>query len=170
MELLTLGKIINTHGLDGTLVCFSTTDFAKERYKEGNKLLIHNPYNKENVEVTVCSYRTYKGNDYVKFLEIDNIDKAIKLKGFEVCISADKATVPEGFYHYHELENCKLIDEKGKEIGKVIKVEEFISQVTLRCVTLDNKQFLIPFVKDVFILDVDLDNKLIKINFMKGLV
>lgn len=170
MELLTLGKIINTHGLDGTLVCFSTTDFANERYQEGNNLFIHNPYNKENISVTVVSYRKYKGMDYVKFEEIKNIDEAVKLKGFEICIEKEKASIPKDYFYYHDLENCDLIDENNKHIGKVLRVEEFPAQITLRCKTDDGKKFMIPFIKDVFILDVDLDSKLIKINFMEGLV
>ena len=170
MELLTLGKIINTHGLDGTLVCFSTTDFASTRYEKGNIVLIHNPYNKENKEVHVSTFRKYKGMDYVKFEEIQSIDEAIKYKGWEVCIEKDKATLPEDYYHFHELINCTLIDEKEKVIGKVVNVEEFPAQITLRCITKSGQKFMIPFIKDVFILDVDIDNKLIKINFMEGLV
>lgn len=170
MELLTLGKIINTHGLDGTLVCFSMTDFAPVRYKKGNKLYIFNTYNKETMPVTVVSYRNYKGMDYVKFLEIDNIDLALKYKGHEICIAKEDASMPEGYYHFHDLENCKIVDEKGKEIGKVIKVEEFPSQITLRCLSTNNKNFFVPFINDVFIKDVDLENKIITINFMEGML
>lgn len=170
MDLLTLGKIINAHGLDGTLVVFSSTDFATLRYKEKNKLYILNPYNKEIKDVTVISYRNYKGNDYVKFEEIESIDEAIKLKGFEICIKKEDASTPEGYYHFFDLENCKIIDQNNNEIGKVIKVEEFPAQITLRCIDKNNKNFFVPFIKDVFILDVDIDNKTIKINLIEGML
>lgn len=170
MDLLTLGKIINTHGLDGTLVVFSTTDFASIRYEKDNKLIILNPYNKETKICTVVSYRNYKGNDYVKFLEINSIDEAIKLKNFEICINKDEAITPEGYYHFFDLENCKIIDQNDNEIGKVIKVEEFPAQLTLRCVDKNNKNFFVPFIENVFILDVDTKTKVIKINLIEGML
>ena len=170
MDLLTLGKIINTHGLDGTLVVFSSTDFAKIRYEKGNKLFILNPHNKETKEVTVVSFRNYKGMDYVKFEEIPSINDAIILKGFEICINKKDASTPEGYFHFFDLEKCKIVDQNDKEIGKVIKVEEFPAQITLRCVDRNNRNFFVPFIENVFILNVDIDNQIIKINFMEGML
>jgi ribosomal 30S subunit maturation factor RimM len=52
MKLLTLGRIIRTKGLDGTFKVNSSTDFALERYEEGNKVFIQNEKTKELKEVT----------------------------------------------------------------------------------------------------------------------
>ena len=35
MELITIGKIVNTHGLNGALKVKSFTDFKEQRYKKG---------------------------------------------------------------------------------------------------------------------------------------
>ena len=40
MEYLSLGIIIGTFSLDGSVKVLSSTDFANERYKEGNTLYL----------------------------------------------------------------------------------------------------------------------------------
>ena len=38
MELMTIGVVVNTHGLKGTVKVKSFTDFKEERYKKGTIL------------------------------------------------------------------------------------------------------------------------------------
>ncbi len=169
MDLLNLGYIINTHGLDGTLVIFSNTHFASERYVKDAKLFLMNPISKEVKEVTVMSYRKYKEYDYVKFLEIDNKDEAIKFKGYTVEIKKEEAIIPEGYYRFDDLKGCKIITTDNKYLGVVIQVEEFPAQVTLRVKKDNGKTFFVPFIDKVFIQDVDVKNKTITIKYMEGM-
>ncbi len=171
MQYLNVGTIIKSKGINGEVVIKSNTYFAKKRYKQGNILFLMDPYNnKEVIKVSVKSYYSYKGNDYVLFNEISDVDTANKYKGYLVNINKEDADLEDNEYLFIDLIDCKIIDEDNKELGKVIKVEEFPAQITLRCITKDNKNFFIPFIGDVFIKDVDIKNKVIKIKYYEGML
>lgn len=169
MDLLNLGYVINTHGLDGTLVIFSNTHFASKRYVKDAKLFLMNPISKEVIEVSVVSYRKYKEYDYVKFNEIKNKEEALAFKGYTVEIKKEEASIPEGYYRFDDLKSCKVITTDNKYLGMVIEVEEFPAQITLRVKKDDGKTFFIPFIDKIFIQDVDIENKIITIKYMEGM-
>ena len=166
MEYLTLGKIIDTFSLDGSVKILSSTTNQDIRYKKGNHVLID--INGEMKEYTIDSYRKSSSCDIVRFVEINNVDDAVSLKGKEVLVVKDSKDLKEGYYFYSDLAGCDIIVE-DKSIGKVLSVEEFPAQLTLRCKSLDGKTFFIPFVK-AFIKNVDIKKKEIEINFVEGLL
>ena len=166
MEYLTLGKIIDTFSLDGSVKVLSSTTNQEIRYKKGNKVFISN--SGEMKEFTVLSYRKSSNCDIVKFQEITNVDEATLLKGKEILVIKDSNDLKEGYYFYSDLKGCTIIAD-GKKLGKVIEVEEFPAQLTLRCKSSDGKSFFIPFVK-AFIKSVDINKKEIEINYMEGIL
>lgn len=166
MEKLLVGKIIDTFSLDGTFKVFSSTSNPDVRYEVDNKLLLTK--DQEVKTITVESYRSSGKFDFVKFKEINNVDEAQNYVGWQIEVSKDYNDLDEGYFFYSDLEGCLLITE-GKEIGKVIKVEEFPAQITLRAKTIEGKQFFVPFIKQ-FIVKVDIENKQIFINYMEGLI
>jgi 16S rRNA processing protein RimM len=170
MDFLSLGKIVRTHGLDGTLVVASTTDFSVERYQKGQLLYLENPNNKEKVEVHVLSLKHVKMTDYLKLEEITSIEEAEKFKGHYILINKDDAPIPEGYYRYSDLEGCAIIEEHGKKLGTVSKVEEFPAQLTLRVKRDNGRDFFVPFIENLFILKVDIANKEIHIKLMEGML
>ena len=170
MDFLSLGKIVRTHGLDGTLIIASTTDFSIERYKKGQLIYLENPNNKEKVEVHVSSLKHIKMTDYLRFEEITTIDEAEKYKGYYVLINKDEAPIPEGYYRYSDLQGCLIVDEKGNKLGIVSKVEEFPAQLTLRVKRDNGKDFFVPFIDNLFIDQVDIKNKTIHIKLMEGML
>ena len=169
MEYLSLGKVIDTFSLNGTLKLISTTDNGKLRYKKGNKVFLVNPENEERKEVTVVSYRSNGQFDFVKVEEINIPEEALEYKGFEIQVVKDRNDLKEGYYFYSDLRGCTLINQEDKEFGKVIEVEEFPAQITLRAKANNGKQFFVPFIKD-FIISVDIDNKVIKVNVVEGML
>ena len=62
----------------------------------------------------------------------------------------------------------EVILEDKSVIGKVIKVEEYPAQSTLRVKT-NNKEILIPFV-NAFIKKVDIKNKTITVRLIEGML
>ena len=166
MEYLTLGKIIDTFSLDGSVKVLSSTTNQEIRYKKGNKVFISN--SGEMKEFTVLSYRKSSNCDIVKFQEITNVEEATLLKGKEILVIKDSNDLKEGYYFYSDLKGCTIIAD-GKKLGKVIEVEEFPAQLTLRCKSSDGKSFFIPFVK-AFIKSVDINKKEIEINYMEGIL
>ena len=169
MEYLSLGKIIDSFGLDGTVKVFSTTDNAKKRYQKGNKVFLCGEDEASRQELTVVSYRSSGRLDYVKFEEISSPEEASLFKGFEIQVIKDQKDLKEGYYFYSDLRGCAIVDRDGKVYGIVKEVEEFPAQITLRVKRENGKEFFVPFIKE-FIVKVDIDNKKIIINYMEGML
>ena len=169
MEYLSLGKIIGSFGLDGTIKVFSTSSNEKERYKKGNKIFLFNE--KENIrnEYEVISYRASGKFTYVKLFGIDDPQKADALKGLEIQVIKDRNDLKEGYFFYSDLKGCAILDSDNKEYGIVKEVEEFPAQITLRVSRKNDKDFFIPFVKE-FILKVDIENKKIFVKIIEGML
>lgn len=167
MEQLTLGTIIDSFGLDGTLKVYSTTYNQKLRYKKGNKVTITN--DNDSFEVTVISFRSNGKFDFVKVEEIKTPEEVMTFKGYSIKVKKDQNDLKEGYYFYSDLRGCKLIDENGKQYGVVTEVEEYPAQITLRAKTENGKHFMIPFVKD-FIKSVDISSKTIVFVYMEGML
>ncbi|MCR5505649.1 MAG: ribosome maturation factor RimM [Bacilli bacterium] len=169
MEYLLLGTIIDSHGLDGTLKVFSSTNYAEERYQEGNHVFLFDPNSKERKEYVVIDYRPHGRTDLVTLEGITTPEQAKALKGYEIQIIKDANDLEEGYYFYSDLRGCSIVDKDGKEYGIVKEVEEFPAQITLRVARKNAKDFFVPFLKD-FIVNVDIENKKITINVMEGML
>lgn len=166
MEYLTLGKIIDTFGLDGSVKIFSSTTNQDVRYKKGNNVYIS--IDGEMKSFTVANYKKSSNLDIVRFVEINSIDEAALLKGKEILVIKDQNDLKEGYYFYSDLRGCSIISD-GKKLGQVIEVEEFPAQITLRCKSLNGKSFFVPFIKQ-FIKEVRIESKEIDINYMEGML
>lgn len=167
MEYLSLGVIIGSFSLDGSVKILSSTDFAYDRYIEGNTLYLRK--DDDITTVTVKSYRHNKDTDVVSFNEITTVEKALAKKGYEVLIDRNEAVLPKNYYHFYELEQCDVYDQDDHFLGKVNKVEEYPAQATLKVKTKEGKLFQVPFVK-AFIKKVDIKNKKITINLIEGML
>lgn len=166
MEYLVVGKIVDTFSLDGSIKIISSSNNQDIRYKKGNKLYIK--VDDQYLCFTINSHRKSSNLDIVHFVEITTVDEALSFKGKEVLTIKDTNDLKEGYFFFADLEGCKVVSE-GKELGKVIRVEEFPAQVTLRVKALSGKEFFVPFIK-VFIKGVDIENKIIDINYMEGML
>ena len=168
MEYLSLGKIIDKHGLDGTAKVYSTTNNAKKRYVKGAKVFLYNEETDVRQEAIVESYRSSGQFDFLRFegLTVNDIES---LKGYEVQVIKDRNDLEVGYYFYSDLVGCEIVDQEQKVLGIVSKVEEFPAQITLRVRRNKEKDFFVPFVKQ-FIVNVDIDNKKITINVLEGML
>lgn len=144
MELMTIGVIVNTHGLKGTVKVKSFTDFKAERYKKGTILYI--AFKEDLVPVTVEAYRTHKNLEYIDFKEFSNINEIEKFKGSDLKINADskhKLKVDE--FYFNELIGMDVYTDKL--IGKCLDVREVPQGEILVIDTGSKKNALIPFNK-----------------------
>ena len=107
---LKVGKIVNTHSLKGEVKVISSTDFEEQRFKKGSELLITRG-NQVVKEVVVESYRTHKNNLLVKFVGIDTIEEAEKLKNLQIKIDSDNiGELEENEFYFHEIIGCEVFD------------------------------------------------------------
>lgn len=168
MEYLTLGRILDSHGLDGTVKIFSSSYFAKERYKPGAKVYFLDKEEQRKV-FTVASFRTQGDINFVRFEEITNREDAQLFKGQFIQIEKAKATLPKGYFLFSDLEGCKVVDINNEVLGVVTKVEEFPAQITLRVSRQGQKDFFVPFM-DRFIEKTDIKEKTITIKLLGGML
>ena len=167
-EYLLLGYITGAYGLDGTMRVLSKTDFAKERYKKGNKIFICSQ-NGGKKELTVKSFRKSGQFDLVKVEEINTKEEADSLKSNELQALKNDLKLKKGEYYFCDIVGCKVLDENKNELGFVKIVEEYPAQLTLRVLRNNGKEFQVPFVK-AFIKNVDIENKVIVINVIEGML
>ena len=167
MEKLLLGYIISSFSLDGTVKVLSKTNMSEKRYTKGNKVYLADKNENIVKELTVSSFRSAGEIDFVKFDEITTKEEADSYKSYSLLI--DKTDdLAKGFYYFSDLEKCNVKTD-GKIIGKVIKVEEFPAQITLRVKSSEGKEFFIPFIKE-FIKNVSLDNQEIEVVLWEGML
>ena len=169
MEYLSLGKITDSFGLDGTIKVFSTTDNASKRYKKGNSVFLYDEKTGQHTKYVVISYRSSGKFDFVRLDGISNPEDVTKLKWLEIHTIKDRSDLEVGYYFYSDLIGCKVFDSDMNILGEVKTVEEFPAQLTLRVKRQNGKDFFVPFIKQ-FITDVDVDNKSIIINVLEGML
>ena len=168
-EYLLLGYITDAFSLDGTFKVLSKTDFASKRYQEGKEIFLYQPNTKQRMTVTVERYRSSGQFDFVKVQGVNSKEEALEFKGYEIHALKDYDIVDKDTYYYIDLVGCKVLDEKGQEVGVVKEVEEFPAQLTLRVKRAGKEDFFVPFVK-AFIRRVDINKKEIEINIIEGML
>ena len=168
-EYLLLGYITDAFSLDGTFKVLSKTDFASKRYQEGKEIFLYQPNTKQRMTVTVEHYRSSGQFDFVKVQGVNSKEEALEFKGYEIHALKDYDIVDKDTYYYIDRVGCKVLDEKGQEVGVVKEFEEFPAQLTLRIKRAGKEDFFVPFVK-AFIRRVDINKKEIEINIIEGML
>ena len=169
MDYLSLGTIIGSFGLDGTLKIYSSTNMSNKRYKVGNKVFLYNPQTKEREEHEVLAFRHAVPFDFVKLNGIENPEEAQALKQYEIHVEKNQNDLEKDTYFYSDLRGCKVLDQDGNELGIVKEVEEFPAQLTLRVMRKGKPDFFVPFVSQ-FIKQINIENKVILIEKIEGLL
>ena len=167
MEVI-LGTIVATFGIKGEVKVHSNTDFAKHRYKKGNKVIVCSPINGSKEELVISSYKQSRGLDIISFENLTNPDMVIKYKGYKILVEKQDEYLGKDVYHYADIFNCEVYHDNEK-VGVVIDMFDSGSHLTLRIKREGKKDVLYPFV-DKFISIVDVNNKRIDINPIKGMI
>lgn len=168
MDKVVVGKIVNTCGLKGEVKIINYSDFIKDRYKKDNVLKVINEENGINEELTISSFRSNDKFVYVKFKEIDSIEKAQTYKESLLYVKVEelKKLDDDTFYHYELLDMEVYFNDKI--IGKISEISDNGAQDLIR---IDNKEksFLVPFL-DEFIENIDVKNKKIVLKNIEGII
>ena len=161
MELLKIGKIVNTHGIKGEIRIISDFKYKEEVFKKGNNIIVGNF--KENKIIN--SYRVHKNYDMITFSDINDINDVLKYKGSNVYINRDEYNF-SGII-YEDLLGMNVYSSNIL-IGEVVDLMKSNAHPIL-VVKGTDKQQLIPFI-DQFIINVDVENKKIEIEIIEGLL
>ena len=169
-EYLNVGKIVNTHGVQGELRVLSVTDFAEERFQVGNELAMFKPGETKPTKVKILTHRQHKNFDLITLENVYNLKLAEELKNSELKIEKDRVqALPEGEYYYHEILGCVVFAEDGSKIGEVKEVLATGANDVWVVKDAKGKDQLIPFIPSI-VLEVNVSEKRIVIEVIEGLL
>lgn len=166
MDYTIVGKIINSHGIQGEVKVYPLTDDVK-RFS-----LLKRAYIGENrLKVNLSSVKYHKGFAIIKFSEFNNINEILPYKDSYIYIAdEDRITLPEDSFFIHDLLDCQVLDLLGNLIGTLEDVIQGPSNdVYVVRDQKTNKTHLIPAVKN-FIKEVDVMDKKIIIDPIEGMI
>lgn len=171
-KLITVGKIVNTHGIRGEIKVMPHTDFAEQRFAKNSPLFIIPSKGGAPIPVTVESSRLHKTMYIIKLKEIANINDAEKYKESLLKISEDlQEELPDNEYYFHEIIGCRVVtdDEPAEELGTITEILTPGANDVWVVKTPKGKEILLPSIPDV-ILDVDKKAKVVRVHLMEGLL
>lgn len=146
---ITIGQIINVHGVKGEIKVYPLTDDIK-RFKELKTVLI------EGTEHTVSWCKLQTNKVILKIEDINSIDEANKYRNKYLDIDRkDAVTLPKGRYFITDIIGCSVYDENSSYIGKVKDVIKTGSNDVYQVI--GEKEVLVPAIKDV-VKTIDVEN------------
>ncbi len=162
MDLLEVGKIVNTHGLRGEVKIVTWTD-TPDVFENLDYV-----YSGEQ-KLTIQNVKYQKNNIIVKFKEIPSIDDAEKYKNKVLTAERDMlGELPEGTYYIADLIGLDVYDDEGNKVGVLADVFNTGSNDIYEVKREGRKALLLPVIDDV-VLNIDLDLKKITVHIMEGL-
>lgn len=162
MDLLEVGRIVNTHGLRGEVKVVPWTDYA-EVFEE-----ISTVYLPDGTQLGVTGVKYQKNNIILKFSQINHIDEAVPLKGKVISASRDELGEPDGYY-IADLIGLEVCDEDGVLLGKISDVLQTGANDVYEVARKGAKPLLLPVI-DCVIKSVDLENSRVTVRLLDGLL
>jgi 16S rRNA processing protein RimM len=125
--------------------CRIVTDFPKQRFKRGNRVLL------DGAEHTVQSARIQGNTVLLKLADIADRETAAALRGREVLIRREDAVeLPEGQFYWHEVIGLTVVDSSTEEVlGEVTDILETGANDVYIVRNPSGREILVPAIKDV---------------------
>lgn len=161
-----LGYIIKPHGIQGSLLLFLDTDYPED-YENLESVFVE--INQKLVPFFIHTIKIREKRAIVQFENVNTIDEAERLKGLPLYLPLEYLSpLEEGQFYYHDVIGFLIVDESGREIGKVVNVLE-LNGNDLFTVDHHGQEILIP-VQDDFIREVDHKARKIHMQLPEGLL
>lgn len=167
-KLLSIGKIVNFHGIKGEVkVGYSAS--KKERLNDIKELYVVTDL--KTITVTVESIRFHKNCALIKFKEFSSINDVIDLKGayLKVPKSQIQSSLEEDEYYIDDLIGMEVYDNNKNHIGKVSYTVNIKEEDLLVIKAPDKQEYIVPFVRDL-VPEVNIDKNRITVNKIPGLL
>lgn len=159
MELIKIGKIVNTHGIKGELRLLSKFPYKDKVFKQGNTIYID-----KKIPEVITSYRKHKNFDMITLKGYTNINEVLKYKGHYAYINKLDIKLDENNYLDEDLIGLDII-YKDNNIGILYDIERY-DKIILLVIKADMKEHLIPY---NLIEKIDINNRKIYIKNIDGL-
>ena len=164
MEFIEVAKIINVHGIKGTVKIYSLTSNT-DRFNAGCIFYID-----KKIPVTIKSVRELSSDlALLAFNEYDNINQVLEFKNKGLFIEeSDLLALPEDEYYIYKLIGIDVYNQDGKFIGKIKNVLTTLANDVYE-IDYNGKNVYVPAVKE-FIKDVDINKSIMKVNIIDGML
>lgn len=166
-ELVTVGKIIGTHGIKGLLKVFSysgniqSLQSTSRIFLKGKDGLIS--------EYSVKSVASHAGGFILGLADFSDINQVLSLNGSELCLKqSELPELPEDEYYWRDLIGLDVYTDDGSFLGTLVDIFETGSS-DIYVVRGEIKEYLIPAIADV-IANVDIAGKRMIISPLEGLL
>ncbi len=166
MKKTKVGQIVRPFGLKGEVKVKLYTDFPEERFSVRMPLFLSTA--KEDVDVTVASFRMHQGFALVSFEGKPSIDDIEVYRNCELSIDESRIEHDEDEVYFFDLIDCSVVDENGVLLGIISEVIDSPAHAIIR-VKREGKDLLIPYV-DAFVVDEDMDKKKITVRLIEGML
>ncbi len=177
-DLLQVGAIATTHGVQGEVKVFPMTDDVK-RFKKLKKILLDTGIGYQELEISQVKF--FKNMVILKFKGIDNINEIEKYKGKGLFVTREQAvTCEKDEYFIADLIGLEVFTEAGELLGVMKDVlqtganDVYVVQVSAESpyaqqVTNSNRELLLPAIQDC-IRKVDMEGRKMQVYLMPGLL
>jgi 16S rRNA processing protein RimM len=164
-DLLLVGRVARAHGNKGQVIVNLDTDFAGDRFKAGEVVLV----GPEATARTIRAVRFHQGRPVIALDGIDTMNDAEALAGVELKVRADSLDpLPENTFYHHDLIGCEVHSRTGDRVGTVLAVEGTLEMSRL-VVGGTAGEVLIPLVADICV-EVDVRARRIVVDPPAGLL
>ncbi|MDC3118821.1 ribosome maturation factor RimM [Prochlorococcus sp. AH-716-K03] len=172
-EWLVVGLITSPHGINGKIKVKSLSDFEERFTKPGKRWIQKEKEIPTELELTSGFKQPGKESFIISFKGINNRSQAENLKTYKVLVKAnDIPKLKKEEFHLSELVNLKvkiLENNQLKIIGKVTNLQNEHNNLLVIKLLKNNKEVLVPFVKEIIPL-VDTKNNFLIIKPPSGLL
>jgi 16S rRNA processing protein RimM len=166
-DLLQVGAITQTHGINGEVKVFPTTDDVR-RFKKLKDVILDT--GREKITLEIEGVRFFKNLAILKFKGFDNINDIEKYKGKCLYVTRENAVkLNRDEYFIADLIGLKVYNEDDSYLGELVNVIETGANDVYEVKFEDGKEVLFPAIKQC-ILEVDMDNRRMKVHIMAGLL
>jgi len=168
MKYVSVGKILNFHGLQGE----AKVGFSKNQVEFLKKLeVVYILQDAEYIKFEVKSVRFNKTFALIKFKGINSINDLLPYKGCLIFVEEVfiRENLEEDEFLIDELTGLDVVDPDGKVIGVVVGVSNNGANDLISVKSNSKKISLVPFVKEL-VPHVDIKNKKITVNNIEGLI
>jgi 16S rRNA processing protein RimM len=166
-DALLVGRVARAHGNRGQVIVNPETDFAGERFKVGQVVLVGAPDRAASKRITAV--RFHQGRPIVALEGVATMNDAEALAGAGLWMAADDIPpLPANMFYRHDLVGCEVRDANGAVVGRVRAVDGTIDR-SLLVVDGERGEVLIPMTADICV-NVDPVAGVIVVNPPAGLL
>lgn len=170
MGRLTVGQVANTHGIRGEIKVWPQTDFADVRFAKGSKLLLSHPDGGEERVVVVERSRDQKNVFIVKLEGINDINEAVRYKGWALKVGDDqRVPLQKDEFYYRDIIGCTVVEEDGKVLGVIDDILRPGANDVWVVNRPEGSPVLLPYIDDV-VLSVNVPARTVTVRLMEGML